>query len=105
MENEKKQFNLSLKPEVATGTYSNLALISHSHSEFIIDFACVLPGMPQPEVRDRILMTPEHCKRLLNALADNISKYESQFGEIDLGQQEQKGTFNIADFNPNGAKS
>ena len=104
MENEKKPINLELKPEIARGNYSNLAIISHSHSEFVIDFATMLPGMPKPEIASRILMTPEHVKRLLNALADNISKYESQFGPIDLPGQ-QGVTFNLADFNPNGAKS
>ena len=104
-DNNKKQLNLDLKPEVAQGTYSNLAIISHSRSEFIIDFAAMLPGLQKPEVRSRILMTPEHCKRLLNALADNISRYESQFGPINLGAPEQKGTFNLADFAPNGTKS
>lgn len=100
----KKPLNLELRPDIAQGTYSNLAIISHSHSEFIIDFATMLPGMPKPEVRSRILMTPEHCKRLLNALADNIGKYEAQFGPIDLGGA-PKGTFNLADFTPNGTKS
>ena len=104
-DNNKKQLNLDLKPEVAQGTYSNLAIISHSRSEFIIDFAAILPGLQKPDVRSRILMTPEHCKRLLNALADNIGPYESQFGPINLGAPEQKGTFNLADFAPNGTKS
>ena len=101
----KKQLNFELKPEIAQGTYSNLAIISHSRSEFIIDFAAMLPGLPKPEVRSRIVMTPEHCKRLLNALVDNIGRYESQFGTINLGAPEQKGTFNLADFAPNGTKS
>lgn len=101
---EKNQMNIELKPEVARGYYSNLAIISHSHSEFVIDFATVLPGIPKPEVGNRILMTPEHCKRLLRALSENISKYEAQFGPISLGD-EPKGTFNLSDFNPNGAKS
>ena len=102
----KKQLNFELKPEVAQGTYSNLAIISHSRSEFIIDFAAMLPGLPKPEVRSRIVMTPEHCKRLLNALNDNISRYEAQFGPISLGNApEQKGTFNLGDFTPNGTKS
>ena len=104
-DNNKKQLNLDLKPEVAQGTYSNLAIISHSRSEFIIDFAAMLPGLQKPEVRSRILMTPEHCKRLLNALNDNISRYEAQFGSNSLGAPEQKGTFNLADFAPNGTKS
>ncbi|MBO4263282.1 MAG: DUF3467 domain-containing protein [Bacteroidales bacterium] len=101
---EEKQLQLELKPEVAKGSYSNLAIISHSHSEFVIDFATLLPGMQKPDIGNRILMTPEHTKRLLNALIDNIGKYESQFGKIDLGEG-PKGTFNLADFNPNGTKS
>ena len=103
----KKQINLELRPEVAKGTYSNLAIISHSHSEFIIDFATMLPGLPKPEVQQRIVMTPEHCKRLLAALSDNIGRYEDLFGPIVLpgAAPEQKGTFNLADFTPNGTKS
>ena len=97
MENEKKQINLQIKPEVATGKYSNLAIITHSHSEFIIDFATMLPGLQQPEIGTRILMTPEHAKRLMNALAENVGKYEQQFGTILLGG-EPRGTFNLADF-------
>ena len=95
--NAQKQIQLELKPEIARGTYSNLAIITHSHSEFIIDFATMLPGQPKPEVGNRIIMTPEHTKRLLNALMDNITKYESQFGFIDLGMP-------LPDFN-NGPKS
>ena len=103
--NEKKQISLELKPEIAKGSYSNLAIITHSHSEFIIDFATMLPGLPKPEISNRLIMTPEHAKRLLNALADNISKYESQFGQISMGG-EPKGTFNLSDFmNQGGAKS
>lgn len=105
MENEKKALNLELKPEIAKGCYSNLAIISHSHSEFVIDFATMLPGMPKPDISNRILMTPEHAKRLLGALSDNISKYESLFGQIEIPGQQQGATFNLADFNPNGAKS
>ncbi len=102
----KKQLNFELKPEIAQGTYSNLAIISHSRSEFIIDFAAMLPGLPKPEVRSRIVMTPEHCKRLLGALTDNISRYEAQFGPIALDTPEQKNkTFNLGDFVPNGTKS
>lgn len=104
-EKKQQQISLDLKPEVAKGNYSNLAIITHSHSEFIIDFATMLPGLPKPEISSRMIMTPEHAKRLLSALTDNIAKYESQFGPIDLGG-EQKGTFNLADFaQNNGAKS
>lgn len=103
---EKKQISLELKPEIAKGTYSNLAIITHSHSEFIIDFATMLPGLAKPEISSRMIMTPEHAKRLLGALGENIDKYESQFGQIDLGlsPQQQNGTFNLSDFNPNGTR-
>jgi hypothetical protein len=104
--NEKKQFSLELKPDVAKGSYSNLAIISHSPSEFVIDFATMLPGLQKPEISNRIVMNPEHAKRLLNALADNITKYESQFGPIALREQQPKGTINLSDFmSGNGAKS
>lgn len=96
---DKKQLSLELKPEVAKGSYSNLAIITHSKSEFIIDFATMLPGLAKPEISNRMIMTPEHAKRLLNALADNIGKYEAQFGGIDLGGV-------VPEFNPgNGAAS
>ncbi len=102
--NDNKQIRLELKAEIARGSYSNLAIITHSHSEFIIDFATVLPGLQKPEVSNRIVMTPEHAKRLLGALSENIGKYEAQFGEISLGG-EPKGTFNLADFAPLGGGS
>ena len=104
-DNNNNQISLELKPEIARGHYSNLAIISHSHSEFIIDFAAVLPGLPGPKVESRILMTPEHAKRLLNALAENIGKYENQYGKIEIVNQQPRGTFNLADFNPSDAKS
>ena len=81
MDNE-KGLSIDLKQDVAKGSYSNLAIITHSHSEFILDFATMLPGLPKPEVHNRIIMTPEHAKRLFLALQDNISKYEKVFGEI-----------------------
>ena len=64
---EQSQFQMGIKPEVAEGTYSNLALITHSSSDFILDFACALPGMPQPQIKSRAIMAPEHAKRLLQA--------------------------------------
>ena len=79
--------NISLSEEVAKGTYSNLAIISHSSSEFVLDFVLMLPGMPNPTVQSRIVLTPEHAKRLLGALQDNVVKYESQFGKIQLEQK------------------
>ncbi len=88
MEDKKKNGpNITLPEEVAKGTYSNLAIIAHSASEFIVDFALILPGIPNPTVRSRIVLTPEHAKRLMAALQDNIVKYESQFGKIDLSQK------------------
>ena len=99
------QISLELKPEVAKGSYSNLAIISHSRSEFIMDFATAVPGLPGPKVGSRVIMTPEHAKRLLNALAENIGKYENQFGKIEIVAEQPRGTFNLADFNPGGAKS
>ena len=107
---EKKEISLEIKPDIAKGTYSNLAIITHSHSELIIDFATMLPGLPKPAIGNRTIMTPEHAKRLLNALMDNVTKYESQFGLIQLGgqPQQQGGTFNLGDlpqFGPGGAKS
>ena len=76
MENERK-LDIELSAEVAKGNYANLAIISHSHSEFIIDFATMLPGLQKASVGNRIIMTPEHAKRLMLALQDNIQKYES----------------------------
>ena len=101
MANE-KDFSIEQKHDVAKGTYSNHAIITHSHSEFIIDFATMLPGLPKPEVSNRVIMTPEHAKRLFLALQDNINKYESQHGQISLGG-EPKATFPMGGFG--GAKS
>ena len=102
MANE-KEFKIELKPEIAKGSYSNLAIITHSHSEFIIDFATLLPGIQKPEVSNRIIMTPEHAKRLYLAIQDNINKYEIQHGPIALGG-EPKATFPMGGFG-GGAKS
>ena len=101
---KENELSIELKAEVAKGTYSNLAIITHSHSEFIIDFATMLPGLAKPEVTNRILMTPEHAKRLYMALQDNISTYESQFGAISLGG-EPKATFPMGGIGGNGTKS
>lgn len=107
MEDNSKKLTLEIKPEIARGDYSNLAIITHSRSEFVIDFAAMLPGLAKPEVIHRILMTPDHAKRLLNALQDNIIKYENQFGIIDVeGARSGGGTFNLGDLgNFGGPKS
>jgi hypothetical protein len=76
------QINIELKEDVAQGTYSNLAIISHSPAEFVIDFVRIMPGLPKAEVKSRIILTPEHAKRLLLALKDNITKFESVHGPI-----------------------
>ena len=102
MANE-KDFSIELKSDVAKGTYSNLAIITHSRSEFVLDFASMLPGLPKPEVHNRIIMNPEHAKRLFLALQDNINKYETQHGPIALAG-EPKGTFPMGGFG-GGAKS
>jgi hypothetical protein len=76
------QISIELKEDVAQGTYSNLAVITHSPSEFIVDFIRIMPGIPKAEVKSRIILTPEHAKRLMHALKDNITKYESVHGPI-----------------------
>jgi predicted transcriptional regulator len=78
------QLNIELSPEVAEGIYSNLAIISHSTSEFVLDFIRIMPGTPKANVKSRIILTPEHAKRLLFALQDNINKYEQQNGKIKV---------------------
>ncbi|MCX6352210.1 MAG: DUF3467 domain-containing protein [Bacteroidetes bacterium] len=77
------QLNIELPEEVAEGIYSNLAIITHSHSEFVVDFIRIMPGVPQAKVKSRIVLTPQHAKRLLNALGENITKYEQQNGKIE----------------------
>mgnify|MGYP003572124858 CR=1 len=76
------QLNIELSEEVAAGTYANLAVLNHSPTEFVADFIQVMPGVPKAKVRSRIILTPQHAKRLLKAMSDNIARYEAQFGEI-----------------------
>ena len=83
---QQKELNIELTPEVAEGTYANFAVISHSQSEFVVDFVCILPGMPKAQVKSRIILTPEHAKRLLGALQDNVSKYEAAHGKVKLNE-------------------
>lgn len=80
---QEQQINIELNDETAEGVYSNLVMISHSPEEFILDFIRVMPGVPKARVKSRIIVTPQHAKRLLRALADNIEKYESAHGEIE----------------------
>jgi len=84
MADQKQQgkLNIELSEEVAEGTYANLAVITHSTSEFIVDFVKMMPGIPKAKVKSRIILTPQHAKRLYRALKDNITKYESIHGTI-----------------------
>ncbi|MEG1700309.1 MAG: DUF3467 domain-containing protein [Alistipes sp.] len=86
-----KQFGLDIELDesVSQGHYSNLAIISHSTSEFIIDFATVLPGVEKARVKSRIILTPEHAKRLLRSLQENIVRYESSVGKIEIPTPQQ----------------
>ncbi len=86
-QNNPNQLNIELPEEVAEGTYSNLAIISHSHSEFVLDFLRLMPNVPKAKVKSRVVLTPNHAKRLLKALTDNIEKYEAQFGLIQEPDQ------------------
>ncbi len=76
------QINIELSEEIAEGVYANLAMIAHSNSEFVIDFIRLMPGVPKAKVKSRVVVTPEHAKRLFLALQDNINKYEQTFGPI-----------------------
>jgi len=82
------QINIELPDDVADGIYSNLAIITHSPSEFIVDFIKMMPGVPKAKVKSRIILTPQHAKRLYKALKDNISKFESMYGEIKITEGE-----------------
>ncbi len=79
---KKNQINIELTDDIAEGVYSNLAIITHSHAEFIIDFIKMMPGTPKAKVKSRIILTPEHAKRLFKALHDNIRKFEQMHGPI-----------------------
>ena len=81
------QLNIEISEDIAEGQYANLAIITHSHSEFVLDFVNVMPGTPKSRVKARLILTPQHTKRLMNALADNIEKYEQVNGAIkDIGE-------------------
>ena len=92
-ENEKNQsgqLQIELPQDVAQGEYANFAIITHSSSDFIIDFARVLPGVPKAQVKSRVILAPEHAKRLLGALQENIVRYEREFGQIKIPNQEPR---------------
>ena len=81
-QNPNNQLNIELTEEISEGVYSNLAIISHSHAEFVVDFIRLMPNVPKAKVKSRIILSPSHAKRLLRALSDNINKYEAQYGII-----------------------
>lgn len=81
---EKNQLSINVPADKASGTYSNMAIVCHNPSEFVIDFVALMPNMPQASVVSRIVQTPENTKKLLYALKENIEKYEAQFGPIEL---------------------
>jgi hypothetical protein len=82
IKNKQGQINIELDEKVAEGTYSNLAIINHSVSEFVLDFVSIMPGTPKSKVKSRIILTPQHAKRLVKALNDNVKRFESAHGEI-----------------------
>ena len=86
---QNNQLNIEITEDIAEGQYANLAIITHSHAEFVIDFVSVMPGTPKSKVKSRIIFTPMHAKRFLKALEDNLSRYEAANGLIqDLEQVE-----------------
>ena len=101
MAKEKKdqnQLSIELPEQIAEGVYSNLAIISHSPTEFVVDFVQIIPNVPKAKVRSRVILAPQHAKRLLAALQDNVAKYEAQFGHIKDADNSRGGfppmTFN-----------
>ncbi len=102
-DNGQKQqgLQIELSAEAAQGEYANFAIITHSSSEFILDFARMLPGLPKAQVRSRVILAPEHAKRLLGALQENIMRYEKTFGTIKMPNESRERT--IAPFNVGGS--
>ena len=82
-EQNQNQLNIELSEDIADGIYSNLAIITHSSSEFVIDFIKIMPGVPKAKVKSRIVLTPQHAKRLMKALKENISKFEQSNGAVE----------------------
>jgi hypothetical protein len=85
------KLNIELPEDVASGIYSNLAVINHSPTEFVLDFVSVMPGVPKAKVKSRIILTPQHAKRLIKALSENVRRYESNFGEIKENEDHHGG--------------
>ncbi|MCP9235603.1 DUF3467 domain-containing protein [Lewinella sp. JB7] len=94
------QLSIDLPEDIAEGVYSNLAIITHSSSEFVVDFVRIVPNTPKARVKSRVILTPEHAKRLLAALADNVQKYERQFGVINHSTGNNGPQFPPTSFTP-----
>jgi len=86
-EQNEHQLNIELTEDIAEGVYSNLAIITHANTEFVLDFIRVMPGIPKAKVKSRIVLTPEHAKRFLSALADNVEKFEAVNGHIKINEE------------------
>ncbi|MFT7350575.1 MAG: hypothetical protein ACI9XR_000284 [Flavobacterium sp.] len=86
---QQNQINIELDEKIAEGIYSNLAIINHSSSEFVLDFVTLMPGVPKSKVKARIILTPQHAKRLLKAIAENIQRFEAAHGDIKDSEQPQ----------------
>ncbi|MCX2482602.1 DUF3467 domain-containing protein [Pedobacter sp. MR2016-24] len=86
-QNNENQLNIELSEEIAEGIFSNLAIITHSNTEFVLDFIRVMPGVPKAKVKSRIILTPEHAKRLMGAMQDNIDKFEAINGRIKTPEE------------------
>ena len=84
---QQEQINIELDETIAEGIYSNLAIINHSSSEFVLDFVSIMPGIPKAQVKSRIVLTPQHAKRLLRAIGENIHRFEAAHGEIKETEQ------------------
>ncbi len=87
MKEQQEQINIELDESIAEGVYSNLAIINHSSSEFVLDFVSIMPGLPKAKVKSRIVLTPQHAKRLIKALVDNVHRFELAHGEIKDTEQ------------------
>lgn len=83
------QLNIEIDENIAQGIYSNLAIINHSQTEFVLDFVSIMPGVPKNKVKSRIILTPQHAKRLMRALGDNIQRFEKAHGKIKEQEQPQ----------------
>ena len=85
-----QQLQIDLSPEVAKGVYTNFQIISHSNTEFVLNFISMLPGLQKAQVASRVIIAPEHAKRLLAALSENVMRYEQEFGKIELPNQQPR---------------